>query len=61
MQAKNDWNMQVPIEFVYEKIREYLFLDKLYRIYQSYRNSSSTPASCKTFTPTAQGMSDLVQ
>ena len=43
----------VPVEFVYEKIRAYPLIDKLYRNYPIYRNSSGAKKAtvCKIFTP----------
>ena len=43
----------VPVEFVYEKIRVYPLIDKLYRNYQIYKNSSGAKkaAVCKIYTP----------
>ena len=51
----------VLVEFVYEKIHAYLLLDKLYRNYQIYRNSSGTKraAVCKIFTPGYNGSHKL--
>ena len=49
-----------PIVFVYEKIHAYPLIDKLYRNYHIYRNSSAPKraAVCKIFTP-VQGCSIL--